>query len=74
MKAKSRIATRSLQSINVFCIGASPVPKTHFEAWRRSALVPGCYRWRLVIDRPFHGLIYLFGCEKHGRLRAGRPC
>ena len=30
--------------------------------------------WWLVIDRRFHRRIYLFGCEKHGRFRAGRPC
>ena len=28
--------------------------------------------WRLVIDRRFHRLIYLFGREEHGRLRTGR--
>lgn len=31
-------------------------------------------RWWLVIDRRFHRRIYLFGCDKHGRFRAGRPC
>jgi hypothetical protein len=28
--------------------------------------------WRLVIDRRFHRLIYLFGREEHGRLHTGR--
>jgi hypothetical protein len=28
--------------------------------------------WRMVIDRRFHRLIYLFGREEHGRLHTGR--
>jgi hypothetical protein len=48
------------------------VATTHVETNRRSALVPSCYRWRLVIGRPCHRLSYLFGCEKHGHLRADR--
>ena len=28
--------------------------------------------WRLVIDRRFHRLIYLFGREEHSRLHTGR--